>query len=157
MAKVFLTNNQGIVEELKRHYKEDHIVLVQTKVYNKEDEINEEVEEFSLNNYPFSYYDDFKISKIRTLDAKTILDIYQGNTIVCAFSSDIFGMLAFAKLMEESNVDISKTLTLDTKWYYKKNKDVIDFNFYPTEWYLGVRMGQYTSTMSRMKFGKTED
>lgn len=156
MAKKFITNNIGLMNELRKYYKDDDVILVDVNVYHKDNEISKETENFSLMNYPFSYYENFKINKNKNLDIQAISNIEPKDIIVCAFSSDIFGMLAFAKLMEESGVNIKNTITLDTKWYYKK-VPVVDMNFYPTEWYLGLRMGQYLSTMSRVEFGSKED
>ena len=106
-----------------------------------------------LKAYPFPYYDNFMVKEGDTSNCTKVKDfIKDGDEIVCAFPSDIYGIMSFCKLMEECNIPIKNTYCLDTKWFYKRKP--LEENLYSPSFYLGVRMGQYIASVTLLENNK---
>ena len=148
MAIKFISNNIGILEELKKYYEEETLLFVDIEVSKVKPKFN--TNKMDLKAYPFPYYDNFMVKEGDNPNCTKVKDfIKDGDEIVCAFPSDIYGVMAFCKLMEECNIPIKNTACLDTKWFYKRKP--LEVNLYSMPFYLGVRIGQYISSMTLLK------
>lgn len=151
MAIKFISNNMGILEELKKYYEEKNLLFVDIDVSKVKPEFN--TNKMDLKAYPFPYYDNFMVKEGDTSNCTKVKDfIKDGDEIVCAFPSDIYGIMSFCKLMEECNIPIKNTYCLDTKWFYKRKP--LEENLYSTSFYLGVRMGQYIASVALLEDNK---
>ena len=148
MAIKFISNNMGILEELKKYFEEKTLLFVDIDVSKVKPECN--TNKMNLKAYPFPYYDNFMVKEGDTSNCTKAKDfIKDGDEIVCAFPSDIYGVMSFCKLMEECNIPIKNTYCLDTKWFYKRK--LLEINLYSMPFYLGLRMGQYISSITSLK------
>ena len=140
----------GILEELKKYYEKETLLFVDIEVSKVKPEFN--TNKMDLKAYPFPYYDNFMVKEEISNCTKVKEFIKDGDEIVCAFPSDIYGVMAFCKLMEECNIPIKNTACLDTKWFYKRKP--LEEILYSTSFYLGVRMGQYIASVTLLEDNK---
>lgn len=61
MAIKFISNNMGILEELKKYYEEETLLFVDIEVSKVKPEFN--TNKMDLKAYPFPYYDNFMVKE----------------------------------------------------------------------------------------------
>ena len=135
---------------IAKYYEKETLLFVDIEVSKVKPEFN--TNKMDLKAYPFPYYDNFMVKEEISNCTKVKEFIKDGDEIVCAFTSDIYGVMAFCKLMEECNIPIKNTACLDTKWFYKRKP--LEVNLYSMPFYLGIRMGQYIASTTLLEDNK---